>query len=130
VVDLTTIFGPHIKVFKQIAQNEKQYVGFPGCDGVVAMDLGLRGNQVVITGRLYATGADYEAARAALQVWLDDLELYQTAEAAEYAFAGSTFSNMVFDRINLIPDGEGKLFHYSAEGYCFCNFVAFARILV
>jgi len=129
-IDFTTIFGNEIKLYAQPRQGDRQYVGFPGAEGLVGMQMGTRGRQLVITGRLRAAGSDYSDARSNLQVIIDDIEEYQWSEAADYTFKGETYSYVVFDRFNLIPDGEGKLFHFNSVGEVFADFVCFLRIMI
>jgi len=128
--DLTAIFGTEIKVFCQPRQAARQYVGFPGVHGVVATHLGTRGRQLVISGRLRAAGASYTAARANVQAIINSIESYLWAEAADYIFAGETHKNVVFDRVPLVPDSNGKVFHWTSEGWVTCDFICFARLLV
>ena len=127
--DLTTIFGSEINVQAQPANVDRQYVGFPGGNGLLSMNLGTRGRQLVIAGTLAATGSGYADARSNLQAIIDNLESYLTAPEADYSFAGTTFLNVVFDRFQLIPDSN-KVFHYTAEGYVTCRFICYGRSLL
>lgn len=123
--DLTTIFGSEIKVFCQPRQAARQYVGFPGVNGVVTTHLGTRGRQLVINGRLRAT------TRLLLATAIAAIESYLWADAADYSFAGETYSHVVFDiPIRLIPDNAGKAFHFTSEGWVTCDFVCYARLLI
>lgn len=128
--DLTTIFGTAINVYTQPVQADRQYAGFPGAHGVVCMHLGTRGAQLVISGTLGYSGPNYATARASLQSAINAIQTYTWADAADYTFKGQTFYNVVFDSFQLIPDGTGKAFHWTAEGYVTCKFVCYARILV
>jgi len=121
---LTTIFGNEIKVFCQPRQAARQYVGFPGVHGVVATHLGTRGRQLVISGRMRA------ATRPLLAAAIEAIEPYLWADAADYSFAGGTYSYVVFDKFQLVPDNTGKAFHFTSEGWVTCDFVCFARLLV
>ncbi len=127
---LTTIFGGEIKVYAQPRQADRQYVGFPGAHGLTGMHMGTRGRQLVITGRLRAEGNDYDAARANLQEDIDEIEEYLWAEASDYSFKDDTYSNVVFDRLNLTPDSQGKVFHFNSKEEVFADFVCFARQLI
>jgi hypothetical protein len=60
------------------------------------------------------------------QAAVDAIEPYLWADAADYSFAGTTFSNVVYDRFQLVPDAEGKVFHLTAS-YVLCYFVMFGR---
>jgi len=124
---LTDIFGDEICVYAQPRQVDRQYVGFPGANGLVGMHMGSRGRQLVITGRLREDGANYQAARTALQAIIDEIEEYLNAELADYSFMGDTYEKVVFDRFNLLPDGKGKLFFMNSAGEVFVDFVCFLR---
>lgn len=128
--DLTTVFGNKIKVYSQPRQAARQFVGFPGGHGVVAMHLGSRGYQFVISGIIAATGANYAAARANVQAIIDSIEPYLWADAADYSFKGTTYSNIVFVKFQLVPDSNGKAFHWTSEGWVTCSFICYARSLV
>ncbi len=85
-MDLTTIFGSDITVTVQPRKADRQFVGFSGANGMTSMNLGTRGRQITVTGRLYAAGANYNAARANLQAVIDAIESYQSALAADYTY--------------------------------------------
>lgn len=127
---LTSIFGSEINVYCQPRQSERQYVGFPGAHGVVSTHLGTRGRQLVISGTLRATGANYAVARAALQSAIDTIESYLLAYPADYSFAGAVFSHTVFDKFQLVPDGKGKVFGLTGAGWVTCNYIMYARTLL
>lgn len=127
---LTSIFGNEIKVAAQPRQADRQYVGLPGVAGVMSMMLGTRGRQIIVTGRLAATGINYDAARVACQALIDAIEAYQWADAAEYSHAGTTYNYVIFDAFRLIADSEGKIFHYTKDYYVTCDFVCFLRDLI
>lgn len=128
--DLTTIFGTEIKVYNQPRQAARQFVGFPGAHGVVAMHLGSRGYQFVISGIISASGVDYATARATVQTAIAAIEPYLWADAADYSFKGITYSNIVFVGFQLIPDSNGKVFHWTSEGWVTCSFICYARSLI
>lgn len=125
--DLTTIFGTEIKVCAQPRRPQRQYVGFAGGDGVVSMHMGTRGRQIVITGKLSATGTDYDDARSNLQNNIDTIEeyLYSTTDADSYSFKGQVFDDVVFESFNLLPDSQGKAFHFTSEGYVTADFICY-----
>lgn len=128
--DLTNIFGPEIRVYAQPRQLDTEFVGFPGADGVLRMNMGTRGRQLVISGTLAATGTDYKDARANLQAVIDSIESLQNEEEAVYTHKDISYLNIVFDRFELVPDGAGKAFFYTAEGWLLCNFICYARCLI
>jgi hypothetical protein len=125
--NLTTIFGDEICVYAQPRQVDRQYVGWPGCNGLVGMHMGSRGRQIIITGRLRESGADYQTVRTALQSTIDEIEGYLDADRADYSYKGETYEDVVFDRLNLLPDGRGKLFFMNSAGEVFVDFVCFLR---
>ena len=127
---LTTIFGSEIKAALQPRAHHRQYAGFPGAHGLTGMYMGSRGAPLMITGRLAAGGANYQAARVALQTIIDDIDVgYIEAEADDYTHMGSTYYDVVFNRFELIPGRDGKYFHYTAAGYCACDFICTGRSL-
>ena len=127
---LTTIFGSEIKVYRQSRQAERQYVGFAGAHGVTVMHMGTRGRQLVITGRLASSGANYSAARTNCQAVIDSIEAYLNEGSASYSFEGTTFNNVVFDRFELVPGFDGKAFHWTNTGYVTVDFVCYGRELL
>jgi len=127
---LTTIFGNEIKVTAQPRIAVKQYAGFPGAHGLTGMHLGTRGYPVIIRGTLAESGESYSAARASLQSTIDDIETYLWAAAATYTFMGCTYSNVVFDKFQLVPDSRGVSIHWTSEGYATCQFIMYARSLL
>ncbi len=128
--NLTSIFGYEIVVAPQPRLHDRQYSGFPGAHGLAGMNMGSRGRVVVISGRLAYTGDDYTAARTALQAEINTLDSYMNNGSAAYSFEGETYSNLVFEKIELKPGRHGKVFHYTADGYVFADFVCLARDLL
>jgi len=128
-VDLTTIFGTEINVYCQPRMVERQYVGFTGGHGLLAMHLGTRGRQLVVTGTLRAYAASYAAARVILQAAIDTIEPYLWSDPADYSFYGVTYVMCVWDKFQLTTDGEGKAFHWVRGGYVTCKFTAYGRSL-
>lgn len=128
--DLTTIFGSEIKVFPQPNTPSKQRSGIAGTHGMLSMFLGSRGRTIIVTGRIATTGANYAAARANCQAIIDDIESRTWLSADTYTFMGETYSNTEFDRIQLIPDRDGKVFHYNSEGYVFVDFICYLTQLI
>lgn len=122
--DFTTVFGGEIKVFAQPRQARRQYTGYPGAHGLTAMHLGSRGRPIVITGRLAAGGANYNTARSNLQTIINNIENYAWYYPDTYTFKGTTYRNVVLDGFSLVPDGEGKVFHWTSEGFAIADFVA------
>jgi len=121
--DLNNIFGIETQVYLQPRNIERQYVGFPGGHGVVAMHLGTRGRRLVITGTIRA------ATRALCQTAVEAIEPYLWANGADYTYKGGYYYGIVFDHFQLLPDYEGKVFHFTA-GSVFCRFVCYGRSLV
>ncbi len=130
--NLTAIFGSAIKVYAQPRNIDRQYVGFAGAHGVVGMHLGTRGRQLVVTGKIGTSGANYTVARANCQAAINAIEAYTYPEAvaADYSFAGTIYYDVVFDKFRLVPDGAGKVFHWTADGYVTADFVCYLRELV
>lgn len=131
-IDLTTIFGTEIKVGAQPRDIDRQYVGLAGAHGLLSMHMGTRGRPIIISGVLASTGVSYAAARANLQAVIDGIEAYTypSVAAADYSFMGETYSNVVFDKFQLVPDGRGTFFHFTSAGYVTCDFICFLRQLI
>lgn len=122
--DLTTIFGTEIKVYRQPRQIERQYAGFAGSHGLTTMAMGTRGYQLVVTGIVRAS------TRALCQTAIDAIEAAVVlAPAADYEFYSTPFPAIVFDRFELVPDGDGKCFHFTGS-WVLAQFVCYGRGIV
>lgn len=130
-VSLTSIFGNELKVYFQPRLIERQYTSFPGAHGLLSLFMGTRGRKLVITGRLRVEDDNYDDGREALQAIIDAIEEHCYTEHPDvvYTYKGAYYSNVVFDRFNLVPDGHGKVFHFSSE-YVFADFVCIGRQLI
>ena len=128
--DLTTIFGDEIKVVAQPHHVDRQYVGLAGANGLLSMLMGTRGRQIIVTGRLWAAGTDYADARSNLQVWIDNIDAYRLADAADYSFKDEIYQYVVFDKFQLVPDATGKAFHQTNAGYVTADFICYLRSLI
>jgi len=130
--NLTTIFGNEICVYAQPRLADRQHVGFPGAHGLVSTNMGTRGRQLIVSGMLASSGANYQAARANLQDVIDSIEeyFYPDIGPAEYGYAGETYDHVIFEKFQLIPDASGKAFHWTAGGYATCRFVCYLRQLI
>lgn len=128
--DLTTIFGSEIKVFAQNRQADRQFSGFAGCHGMTSMLLGSRGYNIVVRGIACGTGDNYSAARDNVVAKFAAMEESFFDEAADYEFFGETFNNVVWNRVEKIPDKNGMVYLYTAEGNVIVNFVAYGRALI
>jgi hypothetical protein len=127
---LTSIFGTEINVFNQPRLAEIAFVGFPGAHGVVGMNLGTRGMPFVITGKLRGTGANYDASRKDVDEWISQIETLLLPEtgAQDYTYHGTTYSQVQFTKFDLIPDGQGKLYHMTSSEVI-VNFIMRGHIL-
>ena len=94
--------------------------------------MGTRGRRLIVSGKLAATGANYQAARVNLQDIIDSIEeyLYPDTDPADYSFAGETYNHVVFEKFQLTPNASGKAFHFTSGGYVTCRFVCFLRQLI
>ena len=129
MIDLTAIFGTNIKVHAQPRTVDRRYFGFAGANGLTAMFMGVRGHPLFIHGKLGVGGANYTAARAALQSGIYAIESYLWAYAADYTYLGTTYYSCVFEEFKLIPDDKNKVFHFTSEGYVTADFVCVLRSL-
>lgn len=126
---LTAILGNEIKVGLQPRAAERQYVGFPGGHGLVAMHMGSRGFSLIVTGKLRATGASYSVARTLLVAAIEAIGQYLWLGAADYSYAGTTYYNVLFERFELVPNSTGKYFYFT-DSYVVCDFVCRLRGLI
>lgn len=128
--NLADIFGTNIKVVNQPRQSSRQLVGFAGAHGMSSMNMGTRGRVITVTGRLESTDANYWVARANVQTTIYAIENYQLYDGASYTYGAQIFHYVVFEKFQLIIDGQGKAFHRSSGGKVFVNFVAILRSLL
>lgn len=127
--DLTTIFGNDINVVPEPRTIQRDYHGFAGADGLLSMYHGFRGYRILVTGRNFGSGATYNLARAAAEASKFAIEANLPNVSADYTFKGSTYSDVVFERFELVRDGSGKAFHLTAEGIVIYDFIAVLRSL-
>lgn len=127
--DLTSWFGPNITVHRQPYITENQINGFPSAHGVTIMQLGTRGAPLIIRGRLYATGANYEASRANLDDWIYDIETLLWSGPGYYYYKGSYYNDLQFLRMELIPGAGGRVYHFDSN-WVFVDFVMYGHILI
>jgi len=127
---LVTIFGPEIKVYSTALIVDRQYTGFPGANGLTAMWLGTRGRHVIITGRLRGTGSTYALARAAVAAGIANIETWLNWGADTYTFFYEVYYNLILEKFDIVPDGQGKAFHLNANGSVTVDFVVTGRQLI
>ena len=128
--DLNTIFGSAITVTPQPPDWDKSYTGFAGAHGLVAMDHGSRGRNIVVTGRLEAEGASYAAARTALLSSINTISAYRNNSAATMTYKGETYNYVIFTPfLTLRRDGSGKAVRWDGSK-CFCFFECVLRQLI
>lgn len=123
-IALTAIFGTNIKVGFQPRKPVLQLTGFPGANGLVGMHLGSRGYPIFVTGQLTGGGESYTLARQSLIATITTIGSYIFADPASYSFSGTIYDYVIFTEFRLIPDENGKFFHYNAAGNVTCQFVA------
>jgi len=112
--DLATIYGTEFSLLPQPQTHERSQASYPGGDGLTSLYSGKRGLPMVVTGRLWYTNSTYNTARAALEAMIDEINAYQSEEPADYTYRGTTYYNVVFGPLRLIPAGNRRL--YSWDG--------------
>ncbi len=127
---LMDIFGNEIKVAAQPRTSDRRHTAFAGAHGLTSMNLGTRGRQIVIVGRIACSGVDYAAARLNAETAVAAIEAYQWTDGGDYTYMGLTFYNCVFGLFQLLPDQRGRTYHYTSEGYVTVDFIAHIRELV
>jgi hypothetical protein len=127
-IAISSIFGTCIRTVVQPANIDRQYAGLPGANGVLSMHLGSRGRQLVVRGSLYTTGATYALARAAMFIYLSAIETWLSPDtlAVALTYFNEIYLDCVMDRFEIIPDGEGKTFHWTRSGMR-VDFIAYWR---
>ena len=123
-VDLSTIFGTEINVAFQPHYIDRQYSSFPGGEGLTAMHLGSRGYELAITGTLRA------ASRPLLETAIAAIANYLWAGVGDYAWWGCYYYYVVFEKLEIITDANGKAFYITAAGQVTCRFKMRARALI
>ena len=114
---------------QQPRQVDRQYVGFAGAHGLACMHLGTRGRQLIIKGRLRASGDDYAQARATMILAIGSIEAWCNVDAIDLVYGAETYYATVFDRFELLARRD-KWFHFTAEGYVTCDFIMYGRCLI
>ncbi len=127
-IPLTDIFDNEIIVNVQNWRAQRNYVGFPGANGLLSTYLGTRGYVITVTGRLWASGTDYETARSNLQTIIDEINEIVTWYDDDYTHAGCNYESVVWDVFDLVPIGD-KFIRWDGAS-CHCNFIAQGRSLV
>jgi hypothetical protein len=130
-MNLTSIFGNEITVYRTALQVDREYTGFAGAEGLSCMFLGTRGYGIVVTGILRAngSGSSYQNARSAMADKILDLENWLVSDDRDYKFNNEYFGNVVWEKIDLIPNNRGTLFLFTANKEMIVNFVAYGRSL-
>jgi len=123
-IPLIDIFGSEIKVTAEPRDIARQYSHFAGSDGLTAMHLGSRGHRLIIEGIVRAgTRPLLRSAVLAIEDWL-------WAGAADYSFAGNIYYFVVWDKIEIPRDGNGKSVYWSSAGWVLTRFTAYGRALL
>ena len=128
-MDFTALLGNEINVVAQPRVAQRDYHAFAGADGLLSMFHGFRGYTITVTGRNWGTGGSYQIARGNAETGIVLIESYLAAFPDTYTFMGISYFDVVFERFELIPDGTGKAFHSTAEGYVVYDFIAQFRSL-
>ncbi|MFA5554907.1 MAG: hypothetical protein WCZ89_02305 [Phycisphaerae bacterium] len=123
---LTNIFGSEICVTAQPQVAHRQFIGFPGANGLTSIHLGTRGRLISITGRLRASGGTYAQARAALLAKLDAIDELRLpdADVEAYTYHNKTYYDCLLDTFELLRDANGRAIHLNSKKECFCDFAA------
>lgn len=111
---------------------ERLFVSYPGVHGLTSMLMGSRGSRVVVSGRIRRTGtpSTYANGRDLLEAFIANLEAAPLDEPADYHHSGSFYPQVVWQKMELVRDGTGKCFHYSANGSVFANFIMIGQTLI
>jgi len=116
-INLTSIFGDEITVYRTALQVDREYTGFAGAEGLSSMFLGTRGYDIVVTGILRAngSGSSYQNARLAMADKILDLENWLVIDDRDYEFMNEHFGNVVWEKIDFIPNNRGNLFLFTSN---------------
>jgi hypothetical protein len=127
---LASIFGDEITVSGGAYQVDRQYSGFAGADGLTGMNLGGRGNTVIVRGRLRSSAGSYSNGRADASAAIKELQQAQYLEAADYYFNSETFEQVVWEKIEPVANQSGKSYHLTSTGDVIIDFIAYGRSLI
>lgn len=123
-IPLIDIFGTEIKVTAQPRDIARQYHHFAGANGLTAMHLGSRGHRIVINGIIRETTWPLlRAAILAIESWL-------YAGAFDYSFFGNTYYFVVWEKLELPVDSNGKSVYWTSQGWVLTRFTAYGRALI
>jgi hypothetical protein len=112
-------------------QMARSLTGYAGANGLTGMALGTRGYQVPIRLTLRAAGNTYALARAAAEVLIAAVEALQALDAAEYTYGGTTYSNCIWDKPQLLPGPDGRQYTWiAAKKICIVNMSILLRGLI
>lgn len=127
-INIETVFGSEISITPFPPVCETQFSGVAGANGLTGMRLGFRGYPIIIRGKLrtsyYAT---YALARAAMITGLNNINAYCDDAEDTWYYGSENHTNTVLERVTLIPDAYGRVYHYTSAGTMYVDFVAFLR---
>lgn len=127
--DLTTLLGTEISVSFQPRQVDRQFAAFAGADGLTGIDLGTRGHAIFVTGIIRVAAPDYTTGRNNASTAIQTLESLQYLVEDDYSFMGSYFYNVLFLKLSLVKDNNGKIFTWTANSQVLVKFVYHLRSL-
>lgn len=123
---LISLLGNEIIVGIVAAAPQRTFTGFTGADGITAMNHGLRGYAVPVTGTIRVNGNTYALARAAADTAINNIAAMQNWAPNTYTHKGSTYYNAIFHGFRILPQGA-KTYHYTSASQMI---VAFAINLI
>ncbi|HAL45680.1 MAG: hypothetical protein A2Y12_01665 [Planctomycetes bacterium GWF2_42_9] len=126
---LTSIFGTEISVLPGFRQADREFTGFAGQHGLTEMLLGSRGADIVVRGRLRGTGANYAAARADAMAKLTAIEDANFLAADDYTFQSDTYYQVVWNKLEIIPNSAGQSFWFTTTSEVIVDFVCYGIML-
>lgn len=126
---LNSIFGNEISVHDGHRQADREFTGFAGQHGLTCMLLGSRGADLIVRGTVRGSGGSYAAARANAASQMADIEALQWLDAADYSFGSDNYSDVVWNKVEKIPNSNGQVYFQTSEGEVLVQFIAHGIIL-
>ena len=129
MTELTSLLGTELIVSFDPRQVDRQFAAFAGADGLTGISLGTRGHAIFVTGVIRVAAPTYDAGRSNASTVIQNLESLQYLTEDDYHFKGSYFYNVIFVKLILIKDRNGKIFTWTANSQVLVKFVYHLRSL-
>jgi hypothetical protein len=126
---LNSIFGNDIVVADGPLEVSRLFNSFAGANGLTTIYMGSRGSPLLIIGSIRGTGIGYNASRADAAGQIATIESWLSADAGDYTYRGQNFYNVVWEKLELIPDIDRITYSRAANGDVCVRFIMYGREL-